>query len=159
MADESENVLEGISLSDLAGLNTEGMESKRIGDILPRFLGDFECTEAALKEVKDENGKLKFFKAAFEWKVLGVHALIDKDVKEEELIGKKHNEDKIIKSEDGIKFCLGYLEDIGVRERGTLGGLIEMAKGRKIKAVISHRKDKNDSDKVYSGFAKIKPIE
>lgn len=158
MAENEDNILDGVSLADLAGLNTEGMESKRIGDILPRFLGDFECVEAALKEVK-EGEKIKGFSAAFEWKVLGVHALIDKDAKEEELIGKKHFENRFIKNEDGIKFLLGFLEDIGIKERGTLGGLIERAKGRKVKAIISHRKDKNDSERTYSGFAKIKPLE
>lgn len=153
MSEPSE--LEDISLMDLAGLDTTGMESRRIGDILPKILADFTCTEADLGEVQ---GEKKMFTARFKFQVDAVHKITDKDYTgtPEDLIGKFHEETRFITNSDGVAFVLGFLEDIGVKERGKLGELVEKAKGKSITAIIAHRKDKNDSDKVYSGLAKIK---
>lgn len=158
MAEDNDNELAGISLMDLAGLDVSGLEAKHAGEILPRCLADFECEEAELQEVKDKDDKLKGFRASFAFKVLGVHTVIDKEVKEEDLIGRKHFESRFIKNEDGIKYLLGFLEEIGVKHKGKLGDLVNAAKGKRVKAVCAHRKDKNDSDVIYAGLKKIKPL-
>lgn len=144
-----------ISLLDLAGLDTTGLEAKRIGDVIPRLVGDFECVEAELKEIKKEE-KVTGFVAEFKFKVLGVKTQIDKDFAVEDMIGKEHREGKFLKDNDGIQYLIGFLEDIGVKQRGPLGDLVKAAIGKKITAQVTHRKDKNDSDKVYSSLTKMK---
>lgn len=155
MAEDTENALEGISLMDLAGLDTAGLEAKHAGEVLPRFLGDFECTNAELRENKGDDGKLKNFQAVFEFTVRGVKTLIDKDIKEEDLIGRKHFESRFIKNEDGIRYLLGFLEELGIKERGKLGDLVNKAKSITVRAVLAHRRDKNDRDVIYAGLKKI----
>ncbi len=151
-----ENALEGISLLDLAGLDTTDMQARRMGEILPRCLADFECTKAELGQIDDEHGNPKMFKAEFKFKPLGIHMIIDKDVKEEDILKMEHTETRIIKNQEGIEYLIGFLEDIGVKQKGKLDALLEAAVSKRIKAQIAHRKDKNDADKVYSGLAKIK---
>ncbi len=149
--------LEGLSLLDLAGIDTSGIEAKRIGEILPRCLADFECIGAELGEIKDGD-VVKMFKAEFKFKPLGIHMVIDKDVKEEDILKMVHTETRMIKNQEGLQYLIGFLEDIGVKQKGVLSVLMEAAVTKRIKAVITHRKDKNDADKVYSGLAKIKVI-
>lgn len=154
----STNELEGMTLAELTGINTEGMEAKRAGEILPRLYGIFECIKAEIKENKGTDGKVKNFQAASEWKLLGVKTLLDKGVDEATLIGKLHFENRFITNVDGIKYALGFLEDVGIKERGGLGQLWGAQTGRRVEAVIAHRKNPDDTDKVYSSMTKIKPI-
>jgi hypothetical protein len=149
----AENDLEGISLADLEGLDTSGLDAKHFGEAFPRCVADFECVEAEMKELKENT-----FAVNSVWECKGVHTIIDKDVKEEDLIGRKHTQFATIKDKDGVQFFLGFLEDIGIKERGKLGAIVGKMKGIKIKTLIAHRKDKNDPDRVYAGFTKIKPI-
>lgn len=154
----SSNELENMTLADLTGVDTTGMEARRMGEVLPRLHGIFECIKAEIKENKDPTtGKLKNFQASAEWKLLGVKTLLDKGVEEASLIGKSHHENRFITNVEGIKFALGYLEDVGIKERGQLGSLWNAQIGRRVEAVVAHRRDPNDSEKVYSSLAKMKP--
>jgi hypothetical protein len=154
----ADNEFAGVSLMDLAGLDTSGIEARRMGDVLPKMFADFECTKAELAPY-EKDGKPMGGIARFDFKVAGIHTMIDKDQDEAAMIGKVHQENRFITNADGVKFLLGFLEDCGVKERGALKDLIEKMQGRKIKAVISHRKDPNDSEKIYAGLVKIKPID
>lgn len=150
--------LEGMTLADLMGLDTTGMEARRMGEVLPKMFAQFECTKAEMKENKDKDGKIKNFMCSAEWKVLGIQTMLEQGAKAEEYIGKTHFELQFITNAESIKFALGYLEDVGIKERGPLGKLWAMQQGRRINAVISHRKDPNDSDRTYARLDKIKPV-
>lgn len=153
------NELEGMTLADLTGIDTTGMEARRMGEVLPKMFAQFECTKVESKQNDDPvTGKVKNFQFTSEWKLLGIETLFEKGIKEEELIGKIHFENRFITNPDGIKFTLGFLEDVGIKERGPLGSLWNKQLGRKIAAVVAHRKDPNDSEKIYSSLTKIKVL-
>lgn len=155
----STNELENMTLADLTGVDTSGMEARRMGEVLPRLHGIFECIKAEIKENKDpQTGKLKNFQAAAEWKLLGIKTLLDKGADEASLVGKIHFENRFITNVEGIKFALGYLEDVGIKERGQLGALWSAQIGKRVEGVVAHRRDPNDSDRVYSSLTKTKPI-
>lgn len=164
MSDTS-NEFAGLSLMDLAGLDISGISAKRFGDVLPKMFADFECKKADLKELKDKDtDQLKGVIASFEWEVLGIHSFLQKDEQGNEydpaaFVGKTHYESRVVQNTEGLQYLVGFLEDIGIKEKGALGVLVEGSVGRRIRAQITHRKDKNDADKVYSGLGKIKPIE
>lgn len=150
--------LEGVDLLSLAGLDISGLDAKRMGDAWPRMFADFRCTSAELKDVKDtDTGKVKMFIAEFNFECLGVHKKID-EFDENSFIGKTYREAKIIQNTDGIKYLIGFMEDIGNTNKGALKEVLELSAGLQISAIISHRKSKDDPDRVYTSLSKIKPV-
>lgn len=157
----STNEFEGVTLLDIAELDTSDIAAKHRGEVLPKMFGIFECKSAELVEAKNAETKVIGVRAQYEFEVLGVEKMLDKNFegREAEYIGKKHFESSLMTNTEGVQYAIGFLEDCGINEKCKLGDRIKMMEGRRISAIISHRKDKNDSEKVYSGLSKIKPVE
>lgn len=161
MTTEAANEFAGLTLLDIAGLDTTGLEAKRAGEVLPRMGAIFECKKAELAEVKKDDGTLRAVVAKLEMEVIGVTAMLQRDLegKDADYVGKIHYESRFIQDVEGIRYLLGLLFDMGVAAGGQLGDLLSKAEGLRFSAVITHRKDKNDSDKIYASLSKVKPYQ
>lgn len=151
-----------VSLADIAGFDLAGIEARKIGDILPKMFAQFTCTQADLKEM---GGDKKGFVMEMGWRVDGVEKVTDKEFlgmggDEASLVGKTHRETRIINNPEGLEYAKGHLEEYYGKNKanGPFKALIDGVVGMRCQAVIAHRKDKNDSDKVYSGLTKIKML-
>lgn len=83
------------------------------------------------------------------------------------LIGRSHRETFFINDDKSIGYMKAFVKDIGVDNTGSMGGLpghagfLDRCAGIRFAALIGHRKDPNDSDKVYVNIVrdKIVPME
>lgn len=152
-----------IDIVDLLGVNMAEVEEARMGDILPRFFGQFECGEPTHKELKHkETGKTIGAIFVFPWKCM---AVLDKGKSAEDgvsdpatLINKIHMDVHFIKSPESLKYLKGYVADVGGNKNASLQDAIKSVAGKRVAAVIAHRADQNDSDKKYARLTKYKPI-
>lgn len=74
-------------------------------------------------------------------------------------IGKSHRETFFMSDGDGIGRLKAFLTDSGFQGQGTMQAVLDAFHGHEFDAVIKHKKDKNDTDRVYANFAagKVKP--
>lgn len=158
MADEKTYEFSGLSLADLTGIDLAGIESKRFGEILPKMAGEWTFRDYELRAI-DGGGAFLTMKMTTDKciKILDKEYLGTPDGSE--IVGKReHNETFMLKSTENVSYMLGWFEDCGVKKAGGLEDIAKSAIGKRVQGVISHRKDKNDADKVYSGLTKQKPL-
>ena len=157
-----------VSLLDLMGVDLSQVEEMRFGDIMPRIFGQFECGDPTIEELKDNKtgsptaGKVIGALVKFPWKVLGItdasNAKADGVEDPSTLIGKIHTEVAFVKGGTNVKYLKAFIADVGGNKNQPLGEAIKSVAGKRIQAVIRHRKDPNDTDKVYASLSKYKPI-
>lgn len=165
MADENEMnkkiMIEGseATLADLAGLSLDDVKEKR-GEALPKGCFDFEISSEPPPHlaVSGEGDKAKGA-AQFKFKVLDVVALSDDDYKgtKDELISKDHFERFFLSDGDSLGYLKAFLVDLGASSAGKpLKDLLQDCAGLRVRAFIGKRKDKNDSDIVYTNIVRGK---
>lgn len=163
MSDEDNKkiMIEGseATLADLAGLSLDDVKEKR-GDALPKGCYDFEISSdpAPHLAVFGEGDKAKGG-AQFQFKILDVVALSDDEYKgtKDELIGKEHRERFLLQDADALGYLKAMLVDLGANSSGKpLKDLLTDCAGLRVRAFIGKRKDKNDSDIVYTNIVRGK---
>lgn len=157
-----------VSLLDLMGVDLSQMDEMRFGDIFPRVFAQFECGEPTMDELKDNKagsptfGKVVGALIKFPWKCIGIldasNAKADGVEDPTTLVGKTHTEVAFVKAAMNLKYLKAFIADTGGNKNAPLGEAIKSVGGKRIQAIIRHRKDPNDSDKVYASLSKYKPI-
>lgn len=153
-----------IDLMTLMGVDLSQVEEARFGEVFPRIFGEFECGEPTIDELKDkETNKVIGALVKFPWKCIGI---LDKGKCVEDgvsdpatLIGKIHEDVAVLKGGTNVKYLKGYIADVGGNKNLPLGEAMKSVAGRRVRALVGHRRDKNDADKVYAGLQKYKPIQ
>lgn len=162
MTTENTNGFAGLTLLDIAGLDTSDIAVKKRGEALPKMFAQFKCVESKMEEIKDKDDQTKTvgFRFASEWEVEGIHKMLDREFegKEAEYIGKKHVESARVIDVEGLSYYLGFLQSCGLPHKGALGDLVAGVVGTQINAIIRHTRNKDDKDIVYSNLDKIKPL-
>lgn len=147
-----------ITLAELAGLDMTTVGEKRFFNT-PVGMYLFEV-------VPDDEGppslRVVGGKAAMKMpcKIIDVLGLKDPNFtgKSEELIGKVHTETQFITSNVSPEYINAFLTDIGLKGKGPLKKMLADCVGLRFTAWISHRKDPNDSDKVYVALRRDKIV-
>lgn len=160
MADK-ENVFKGHSLVDMLGIDMSEIEAKKQGEVLPKLIGDFTCVASETKPLNDSNENLRGAIITWEWKLDAIHEVMDKNFSGDPatLVGKIHKEVQFITSPDSFPYVKGHIKEVGGDQNGALNVLIKSVEGKRVRASIGHRKDPNDSEKVYANLSRVKPIE
>ncbi len=150
MADGIEN--EGMSLADIAGIDTSEIEELR-SSALPVGLYTFECQAGKLEDrmVKDDTERRVVVSVPM--KVVEVDTIAEKDVSESDVMGKTQTEQFFIdpsEAEKGIGYLKGWLADIGADNSGNMGGVdgapagyLDRLESHRFKAKIIKKKSKD----------------
>lgn len=157
-----------VSLLDLMGVDLSQMDEMRFGDIFPRVFAQFECGDPTMDELKDNKtgsptfGKVVGALVKFPFKCIGIldasNAKADGVEDPSKLIDKIHTEIAFVKAATNLKYLKAFIADVGGVKNAPLGEAIKSVGGKRIQAVIHHRKDPKDSDKIYASLSKYKPI-
>lgn len=159
MTDEIKFEGETISLADLAGLNLDDVAAKR-GESLPKMTAIFEVMggeDMPDLKVVGEGDKAKPA-GVFKFKVIDVLSVSDPEFTGDpnSLIGKVHQETKFLTSTENLGYCKGLIVDLGGSGSGPLKIQLNELAGLRFTAPIGKRKDKNDSDIVYTNIVQGK---
>ena len=155
---------EQVSLMDIAGIDMSGVEEVR-STTFPAGLFEFKCTEAKLDVRESKKGDKAV--VAFTLETMNVKTLVSetdnngKSINPEDLIGRKHVETFwITNPAEDLGRVVAFLNDTGLQATGSLQELLDAMVDHSFQAVMSNKKDKNDSDIVYANLnrTKIAPI-
>jgi hypothetical protein len=167
MSGEGKVLIDGVqtTLAELAGIDMEGIAEKR-GESLPKGFYVFETLagdDTPHLGIKGEGEKAKAA-AIFKFKVLDVLTVNDPEYigNKDDLIGKTHSESLFITDADGLGYAKAFIADIGGKGfTGDLKSRLAQCAGLRFEAPIGKRKDKNDTDIVYTNIVrgnKVKPL-
>lgn len=126
------------SLADLAGLDVSDVEEIR-PERLPAMAGVFRGTAASLGEQDNRDGERRIV-ATVTFEVAEVTTIVEKGYTPEDTLGKKHTERFWIvpeKAQEGIGRIRAFVADIGLDNRGALGGLEGVAPGI-LDSIVGH---------------------
>jgi hypothetical protein len=148
-----------VTLGDLAGLNLDDVSEKRF-EALPKMIGIFEVEDAWLGVFGD--GEKAKGGVGFKAKVLEVLSVNDLEFKgaNDELVNKIHTQTFFITSVDSVGYIKAFFKDIGAPYDRDFRSMLAKSIGTRFQAPIGKRKDKNDTDVVYTQIVqnKVKPI-
>lgn len=170
MAEDTFEVMVGdaaqsVSLADIAGVDMSQIEAYRGGEPTPQGIYEFKLTETNLdtmevfdKEKEDTVDRPVIMLSS---EIIAVRQLKDKGIDPQSLIGLTHIERIFIRDiEKDLGRVTAFLQDIGMTGQGTLQDLLDQAVGTEYVAGISHRKDKNDTSRVFANldFRTVEPL-
>ena len=147
-----------ITLAELAGLSMDDIAEKR-GEAFPKGVFNWEVdSEAPPHLAIFGEGEKKAGFAVFKLKCLEVLTVSDNEFTGDsnDLVGKFHNENFRLGSEDSLGFLKAFLVDIGAPSGLPLIEQLKGCAGLRFQAPISRKIDKNDSDKTYTNINRNK---
>lgn len=170
MADENEDelvkkiMLEGteVTLADLIGISLDDVAEKR-GEAFPKCVAVWEVDgeHPPALVVIGEGDKAKGA-AKLSFKCLEIITMDDKEFTGDQntLIGKNHNETFFLTNTDSLGYLKAFMKDIGAPYNSNVKTLLLGSVGTRFQAPIGKRKDKDDSDKIYTNIVrnKMKPL-
>lgn len=146
---------QNVSLADIAGLDMTEIAEFRGGGVTPAGIFEWRIAGAALDTItyqKDGEDVTKPI-VDFELEALACRRCKDPAIDVDNLAGTKHYErifiSDLVKDLGRVK---AFMQDIGCEGSGSLQDLLDGTIGREFVAAISHRKDKNDPDRVYANI-------
>ena len=152
----TEEGLQTVALADLAGVDMTQVEEYRGGEAAPEGVAEWKLTEVEIgtREVNDkEQGQVDRAVVGFTCEAIAYRNCKDASTDPGTLIGTIHIEMFFIK--DLVK-DLGrvkaFLQDMGRVGNGPLQALCDAAIGHEFVGAIKHRKDKNDTSRIYANF-------
>ena len=148
-----------VSLEDIAGIDMNAVEAFEGGfEPTPKGVFLFDAKDAGLDTITVENvDKAVIY---FELEVAECYALVDDSIEPESLIGWKHRETIFISDlSKSVGQAKAIMQNAGFTGSGTLVEMLDAFCGSQFISPIKHRKDKNDTDKIYSNLlvSKITP--
>ena len=145
-----------VSLADIANIDMNEVEAFEGGfEPTPKGVYQFLVKDAGLDTIND---KAVIF---FELEVEQVLALADDDKDPESLVGWKHKETIFVGDlAKSVGQAKAIMQNAGYVAQGNLETLLDGFCGMSFIAPIGWRKDKNDTDRVYSNIkvGKITPV-
>lgn len=146
---------EDVSLADIGGVDMSEVEEFRFENT-PKGIYQWKCTNAEILKLGDKPA------IKYNLEATNVISLSDDSKDPEKYIGHKHDEAIFITDlEKDIGRAKAFMVDAGFEGSGTLQELLDQFIGHEFVSAISHRKDKNDTDKIYANidYGKVKPLE
>jgi hypothetical protein len=146
---------EDVSLADIAGVDMSQVEEFRFENT-PKGIYQWVCKNAEVVKLGNKPA------IRYELEASNVIALSDDSLDPDKYVGHKHNEAIFITDlEKDIGRAKAFMIDAGFEGSGTLQELLDQFVGHEFISAIGHRKDKNDTDKVYANidYGKVKPLE
>lgn len=151
-----------VSLLDLAGLDMAQVEVFRGGESAPEGLAEWKGVSASIgaAEVtdKDKNSptvgeKIQRAVIDFTAEALAYINVKDRGIDISTLSGITHRERFFIADvAKDIGRVKAFMTDIGMSGEGSLQSLLEQFTGHEFACAIKHRKDPNDTSRVYANF-------
>ncbi len=149
-----------VSLADLAGIDMNNVDAFEGGfEPTPKGVFRFECKDAGLDIVETKNGDSATI--YFDCEVQEVYALLDDSEDPEKLMGLNHRESIFVSDlAKSVGQAKAIMQNAGFSGSGTLEQMQDAFCGHQFIAPIKHRKDKNDTDRVYANLVvkKITPV-
>ena len=148
-----------VSLTDIAGIDMNEVQEFEGFEATPKGLYDWECKDAGLDTVETKNGLSGII--YFDLEVTNCHTLIGDERDPATMVGSKHRETIFIGDvAKSVGQAKALMQHAGFNAAGKLDELLDAFCGHAFTAPIKQRKDKNDSDVVYSNLVikKITPI-
>jgi hypothetical protein len=141
-----------ISLADLANVDVSSVKEIR-AEPLPQMVGVFQVKEAKIEALGDDSKPAIVIKN----EVVAVESVLNNEKKPEDLMGKVHNETFFVKEAEDVGRFKAFCVDAGIGFEGPapLNALLSQMVGMQYPGRITHRKDKNDPDRIYSN---VRPI-
>lgn len=128
--EDEEGLVGDFSLADLAGLDVSGVEEIR-SERLPAMAGVFRGDKVELVDGENRDQERRFI-AVVTFEVAEVQTIVEKGYAEADVLGKKHTERFYIvpeKAQEGIGRIRAFVADIGLDNKGALGGVEGMPEG------------------------------
>ncbi len=148
-----------VSLADIAGIDMNAIEAFEGGfEPTPKGVFLFDVKDAGLDTITSNDvDKAVIY---FEMEVAECYALLDDNIETESLVGWKHRETIYISDlAKSVGQAKAIMQNAGFSGSGTLEQMLDAFCGSQFVAPVKHRKDKNDTDKIYSNIvvSKITP--
>lgn len=145
-----------VNLADIAGIDMNNVEAFEGGfEPTPKGVFRFECKDAGLDTVS--SGDVDKAVIYFENEVVECYALVDDSLEPESMIGWKHRETIFISDlAKSVGQAKAIMQNAGFKGSGTLEEMLDAFCGSQFISPIKHRKDKNDTDKIYSNLVVAK---
>lgn len=148
-----------VSLADIAGIDMTSVEAFEGGfEPTPKGVYLFDVKDAGLDTITvDGVDKAVIY---FETEIAECYALVDDSIEPESMVGWKHRETVFISDlKKSVGQAKAIMQNAGFSGSGTLEEMLDAFCGSQFVAPIKHRKDKNDTDKIYSNIvvSKITP--
>lgn len=140
-----------VSIAELAGLDMGDVEAKRFGAVTPIGAYRFQIEAGGLEQLGDH------IVAKFVCKITVVHGVADPELEATALVGNEHQELFFVKDLDSLGYLKQFMLDIGMTASGPLQQLLGAAAGISFDANVQHRKDKNDTSRIYTKLVNIIP--
>lgn len=144
-----------VSIADIAGIDMSAVEAFEGGfEPTPKGVYLWECKDAKIDTINDKAV------IQFELECEECYAILDDEKTPESMVGWKHQETIFIGDlAKSVGQAKAIMQNAGFTGSGTLETMLDAFCGTQFIAPIRQRKDKNDTDRVYSNLvvAKIKP--
>lgn len=151
-----------VDIMALAEIDITGIEENRGGEAAPEGVADWKGVSAgfATAEVEDKEKQSPTFGQQvtrpvidFVAEAIGYHNVKDRSLDIASLTGTQHRERFFIKDlEKDLGRVKAFMVDIGMQGAGRLQDLLDSFTGYEFSCAIKHRKDKNDTSRVYANF-------
>ncbi len=157
---QDDNEME-VGLGDILGLDMAQVDAFEGGFVTtPKGLYTWECKDAGLDKLDTVNGARAVI--YFECECQVAHAVMENDdgKDEENMVGWTHRETIFISDlAKSVGQAKAIMQNAGFTGSGTLEEMFDAFCGTQFTAPIAHRKDKNDTDRIYANFkvSKITP--
>ena len=158
-------ILEGneISLSDLLGANLLDVVEVRFENLpIGAYQFQIEKIEPTTMEVAKEKGseeKIKIGVIKLVVEVAEVYGVVDVSLNKDDLIGKKHTQNYLLRDREQLGRLKAFIVDTGyVCGEQTLQEIMQGMQGMKFDARIGHAKNKDNPDIVYANLNKVTPV-
>lgn len=145
---------ENVNLADIAGVDMADVKEFRFENTA-KGIYQFKVLDSGLKKLGEKAA------AVFQLEITNCFAVTDDTKQPEDMIGVKHQEAIFITdAEKDLGRIKAFMVDSGLTGSGTLTELMDQFVGTEFVAPVVQRKDKNDTDKVYSNldYNKIKTL-
>jgi len=151
-----------VDIMALAEIDISGIEENRGGEAAPEGVADWRGMSAAFAtaEVEDKEKNSPTFGQKvtrpvidFVAEAIGYHNVKDRSLDIASLAGTQHRERFFIKDlEKDLGRVKAFMVDIGMTGAGRLQDLLDSFTGYEFSCAVKHRKDKNDTSRVYANF-------
>lgn len=148
-----------VSLADIAGIDMTSVEAFEGGfEPTPKGVFLFDVKDAGLDQLETKNGQSAII--YFDTEVAECYTLVDDEKDADSMVGWKHRETIFVGDlAKSVGQAKAVMQNAGFTGSGTLEQMLDAFCGSQFIAPVKHRKDKNDTDRVYANIVvgKITP--
>ena len=160
---ENNGEVQDVTIDQLLGFDLQGVEEVRGFPLAPQGVYEWRLTSWSNKTVtwtpKNEDERESMVLECL-LEAISCRQTKDPDIDLATLVGLQYTEGFFLSAAEDLGRVKAFFVDIGMTGAGTVATLCDQSIGREFVAPITHRKDKNDTSKMYANLDRsaIEPL-